>query len=249
MRSRSAAIVHVVDRGRHSICFRRRSSLGLLTKLKLFSFVINTAQFAGRTIPKLRRHENIARCPLTVPCGWRSNSTIITLRIRLPSFPSYLVVLSVTDTQESKGLTIPLTRRTPVSLLTVDEIGAWAKEQGDLLRSKYGIDTVAKRATGSNALVNQNQDTSYYGSLALGTPPKSFNVILDTCVNSFGLPSHRCLHRVWSTEVALISGLRRQIVSPDVEVFPLSTQLHHQRSKISLLRSKLPTGLVPQKER
>ena len=34
--------------------------------------------------------------------------------------------------------------------------------------------------TTSDRIVNQNADSSYYGSLAIGTPPVSFDVILDT---------------------------------------------------------------------
>jgi len=65
--------------------------------------------------------------------------------------------------------------------------------------TKYGSSAIAKRATGVNDIVNLNSDSTYYGSLAIGTPHSPFNVILDTgssdlwlagtqCVNCFGVP-------------------------------------------------------------
>lgn len=58
----------------------------------------------------------------------------------------------------------------------------WAKAQGDMVKSKYNVhsDNPQKRASGTNLLTNQNADSSYFGSLAIGTPPISFNMILDT---------------------------------------------------------------------
>ncbi|KAF4610939.1 hypothetical protein D9613_006752 [Agrocybe pediades] len=77
------------------------------------------------------------------------------------------------------GLTIPLTRRAP-SARTPEEWGAWAKAHREGLEAKYGNRKHQKRGTGTNLLTNQNGDSSYFGSLAIGTPPSSYNVILDT---------------------------------------------------------------------
>jgi len=55
----------------------------------------------------------------------------------------------------------------------------WAKTNRDMLRIKYG-GTLQKRSSGTNLITNQNADSSYFGSLAIGTPPMSYNVILDT---------------------------------------------------------------------
>jgi len=68
---------------------------------------------------------------------------------------------------------------------SVDEWGQWAKSQREALKAKYGVatadsDPVQKRSSGTNLLTNQGADSSFYGSLAIGTPPISFNVILDT---------------------------------------------------------------------
>lgn len=46
--------------------------------------------------------------------------------------------------------------------------------------TKYGASVPQKRSSGSNLLVNQNTDSSFYGSLAIGTPAVSYDVILDT---------------------------------------------------------------------
>ncbi|RXW12361.1 hypothetical protein EST38_g13495 [Candolleomyces aberdarensis] len=63
---------------------------------------------------------------------------------------------------------------------SAEQWGAWAKNQKTVLEAKYGHGSLHKRATGTNYMVNQNGDSSYYGSLAIGTPPISYNVILDT---------------------------------------------------------------------
>ncbi|KAJ7668345.1 aspartic peptidase domain-containing protein [Mycena rosella] len=48
--------------------------------------------------------------------------------------------------------------------------------------AKYGGGTASssKRSTGTNLITNQGTDSSFYGSLAIGTPAVSFDVILDT---------------------------------------------------------------------
>ncbi|KAF8587887.1 acid protease [Ramaria rubella] len=73
--------------------------------------------------------------------------------------------------------------------------GPWARAQVEILRTKYsnGVFTPERRATsGGNQLVNQNTDSSYYGSLAIGTPPVSFNVILDTGSSDLWLAAQSC---------------------------------------------------------
>lgn len=78
------------------------------------------------------------------------------------------------------GQSISLQRRTP-SARSVEDWGAWAQNEREFLTNRYG-GTVSKkkRSEGSNLLTNQNADSSFYGSLAIGTPPVSFDVILDT---------------------------------------------------------------------
>ncbi|KAG0694220.1 aspartic peptidase domain-containing protein [Suillus ampliporus] len=76
------------------------------------------------------------------------------------------------------GQSIPLIRKSQPER-TVADWEAWAKNEREALIVKYG-GTVAKRSTGTNLMTNQDADSSYFGSVAIGTPPVSFDVILDT---------------------------------------------------------------------
>ncbi|KAF8517900.1 aspartic peptidase domain-containing protein [Hysterangium stoloniferum] len=110
------------------------------------------------------------------------------------TFSLLLTLLTLADAlPKSPGsLTIPLLRkRSP------ERNGAWARKQRESLCAKYGGCTSdpssSKRATsGHNQLINQNGDSSYYGSLAVGTPPVSFNVILDTGSSDMWLAGQGC---------------------------------------------------------
>jgi cathepsin D len=80
----------------------------------------------------------------------------------------------------SRGLHVPILRRA-LQERTDDEWGSWAKKQKLFLEAKYRTrSSNAKRSSGENLLVNQNIDSSYYGSIAIGTPPVAYDVILDT---------------------------------------------------------------------
>ncbi|KAF5353146.1 hypothetical protein D9758_008755 [Tetrapyrgos nigripes] len=82
----------------------------------------------------------------------------------------------------SSGSSMKLHRRARHAK-TAEEWGAWAKSNRDTLIAKYGGGgggSVSKRSSGTNLLVNQNADSSFYGSIAVGTPPVSYSVVLDT---------------------------------------------------------------------
>lgn len=72
---------------------------------------------------------------------------------------------------------------------------AWAAKQAAKLKSKYPSPAAlqARAAEGSNALVNLNSDSTYYGNLAVGTPPVSYNVILDTGSSDLWLAGASCI--------------------------------------------------------
>jgi cathepsin D len=80
----------------------------------------------------------------------------------------------------SRALHVPILRRASPQR-TDEDWGLWAKKQKNLLETRYrGGPSNAKRSSGENLLVNQNIDSSYYGSIAIGTPPVAYDVILDT---------------------------------------------------------------------
>ncbi|KAK1222141.1 hypothetical protein PQX77_015069 [Marasmius sp. AFHP31] len=75
---------------------------------------------------------------------------------------------------------IELLRRVPTTK-SYEEWGQWARNNRVSLLAKYGgLSQNEKRSTGTNLMVNQDADSSFYGSLAVGTPAVSYNVILDT---------------------------------------------------------------------
>ncbi|KIJ20610.1 hypothetical protein PAXINDRAFT_106243 [Paxillus involutus ATCC 200175] len=90
-----------------------------------------------------------------------------------------LQTIAVPNSSPPVGQSISLTRRLP-AVRSVDDWGSWAKNEREVLLTKYGAPPPQKRGEGKNLLTNQNADSSYFGSVALGTPPVSFNVILDT---------------------------------------------------------------------
>ncbi|KAJ7504433.1 aspartic peptidase A1 [Mycena galericulata] len=82
-------------------------------------------------------------------------------------------------TPQPNGISMNLRRRTRTR--SVEDFSIWAKNQRAGLTAKYGGNAPSqRRSTGTNLITNQDADSSYFGSLALGTPAVSFDVILDT---------------------------------------------------------------------
>jgi len=99
---------------------------------------------------------------------------IVLLSVALDAFPA-------PSPSSPLGQTIPLTRKSTPPRGEL-EFGLWAKSQREILQAKYSgaSSDHRKRSSGTNLITNQGADSSYYGSLAIGTPPVSYNVILDT---------------------------------------------------------------------
>ncbi|EIN10592.1 acid protease [Punctularia strigosozonata HHB-11173 SS5] len=115
-----------------------------------------------------------------------------------------LLALAVAISFAGHALAAPHRRSTPtagqsINLVksrpkrSLEEWGTWAKEHKQSLEVKYGGNSNQKRsASGTNFIVNQNADSSYYGQVAVGTPPSSFNVILDTGSADLWLADSKC---------------------------------------------------------
>ncbi|KAG6820410.1 hypothetical protein H0H93_000917 [Arthromyces matolae] len=69
-----------------------------------------------------------------------------------------------------QGQHLPIKRRSPAGR-TVEEWGKWAVAHRQRMSAKYGSAEATKRSTGT---------ALFFGSLAIGTPPTSYDVILDT---------------------------------------------------------------------
>jgi cathepsin D len=118
-----------------------------------------------------------------------------TLALLLSSFTS--IVFAIPRPSSTAGQSIALRRRSTAHR-TEEEWARWAKNQREILMTKYGVPQPQRRSSGTNLFVpnlfytsysaliwstritNQNADSSFFGSLAIGTPPMPFNVILDT---------------------------------------------------------------------
>ncbi|KAF5343829.1 hypothetical protein D9757_013918 [Collybiopsis confluens] len=62
------------------------------------------------------------------------------------------------------------------------------------VQAKYGNPSaIQKRSSGQNQIVNQNADASFFGSIAVGTPPVAYDVILDTGSSDLWLAGSTCL--------------------------------------------------------
>ncbi|KAI0028325.1 aspartic peptidase domain-containing protein [Vararia minispora EC-137] len=85
------------------------------------------------------------------------------------------------------GLHVPLRRRA-----APERTAEWLQREKLKLETKYGSPAARKRSSGYNMLVNQDTDSSYYGSIAVGTPATAYDVILDTGSADLWLAASGC---------------------------------------------------------
>lgn len=73
-------------------------------------------------------------------------------------------------------------RRSPASRSSREELVSWANQHRHGLHAKYGLTTPekTKRAVGEAALVNFQDDSTWFTAADFGTPATSVNMVLDT---------------------------------------------------------------------
>ena len=114
----------------------------------------------------------------------RSSSSAASLALlALAASSAFAAPRTANERRTPNGKAMPLSRRHVQR--SVDDWGQWAKNHRDSLITKYGgtpsgSNSNSKRGSGTNLIVNQNADSTYFGSLAIGEPPVAFDVILDT---------------------------------------------------------------------
>ncbi|KAI0316925.1 aspartic peptidase domain-containing protein [Amylostereum chailletii] len=102
---------------------------------------------------------------------------------------SHAVLAIPTAAEQRSQLHIPLVRRRVQQ--EDQDPHLRARMHVELIKRKYGKD-LSKRDSGTNLLGNQQGDTSYYGSIAVGTPPVAFDVVLDTGSADLWLAQEDC---------------------------------------------------------
>ncbi|KAI0084915.1 aspartic peptidase domain-containing protein [Irpex rosettiformis] len=111
---------------------------------------------------------------------------------------SLLPLFALVSLVVAEPLDIPLVRRSPLRKLDRrDEAHISAVQAAaDRIRLRYNYTypapTRKRGQTVGIGLINTNVDSSYIGAVTVGTPPQSFNVVLDTGSSDFWVAGNDC---------------------------------------------------------
>ncbi|KAF5324959.1 hypothetical protein D9758_017738 [Tetrapyrgos nigripes] len=139
---------------------------------------------------------------------------------------------------QGQGVSISLMQRRRPTQLSEEDWSAWAKSNTEGLRSKYTTSGSAaakkKRASGTNAIVNQGADSSFFGTITIGNPPVPYNVILDTGSSDLWIAGSGCTTCGTTPTLSLSSKRRRQFRHQSTQSNPASSSLKNLNQPFSI---------------